>query len=194
MLVQCVCNDIRHVDSESELGKELRGWFGADTYTMNLTMGRLYVVYAVAVHHPWLRYYVADDLYTRTEYPFGYFAAFFKVVDRRPSRCWTLGHQGPDGRSPEVLLACDEWATDPTFYERLVDGLGHEQHVFRERKEFMDLEFPNSSIGYDAEFLGEGWLLCPRCSKAWESQSCEGLVRCPKCKARLSNPLSISRP
>ena len=140
MLVKCVCNDIRSVGSGPDLEKELQTWFGIGTYEMNLTVDRLYVVYAVAVQNGWLRYYVADDLYSRTEYPFGYFAAFFDVVDTRLSRCWTIGCQGVDTRSPEVLVTFKEWAMDPVFYERLVDGADLERSMFRNRKEFMDIE------------------------------------------------------
>lgn len=191
MLVKCVCNDVRSVDSGSELGRELGRSFGTGTHELELTVGGLYVVYAVEVKGGWIRYFVADDVFSSTLYPVAYFATFFDVVDRRVSRCWTIGCQGANARSPEVLVTFEEWSRDPVFYERLVDGADQEQSVFRERREFMDLEFPNPSITDGVEVLDGGWLLCPKCGEAWESQAVEGMARCPKCRALLSNPLFV---
>jgi hypothetical protein len=192
MLVKCVCSDIRNVASGSELGRELGRSFGTDTHHLELTVGGLYVVYGLEIKGGWIRYFVADDAYSSTLYPVAYLATFFDVVDRRVSRCWTIGCRGANTRSSsEVLLAFEEWSRDATFYERLVDGAAQEQAVFRDRKEFMDLEFPNPSIADGAEVLDGGWLLCPKCGEAWESQTAEGMTRCPKCRVLLSNPLFV---
>jgi len=188
MLVRCISNDVRSVDADSALGLELGRWFGVDSQIMDLEVGGLYVVYGVQVKDGWLRYFVADEVHSSTLYPVAYFATFFDVVDQRLSRCWTLGRRSAAERTNELLITFDEWAVDPAFYERLVDGDDREQCTFQARKEFMDLEYPNPSIGHAAELVDEGWLLCPKCGDAWESHSAYGMVRCPKCSALLSNP------
>jgi len=188
MIVRCTCNDVRKVKSSSDLGQELKGWFGPGTHSLDLRIGAFYVVYAVELTRGWVRYFVADENYPSTFYPSGYFAAFFEVVDPRVSRCWTMQWRGVNKTGSEVVLSFEEWAADSAFYEQLVDGGYEEGCTFRDRKEFMDLEFPNPSIVDDAEVFGEGWLLCPKCDEEWESHSVEGMVRCPKCMALLSNP------
>jgi hypothetical protein len=155
---------------------------------MQLTIGRLYVVYAVEIIDGWVRYYVADDVYPNVSYPVGYFAAFFEIVDPRVSGCWTFKCTQPRSRSPNTLLAFENWAQEPLFYENLVDGGAREWEIFRDRKEFMDLEFPDPSLAAVAEAVDIGWLLCPRCSEAWESDEHQGLVRCPRCNTVLNNP------
>jgi hypothetical protein len=180
------------VESGSELGQELKGWFGTDTHSLDLSVGALYVVYAVEITRGWVRYFVADDAFSSTLYPFGYSASFFEVVDSRVSRCWSIGCRGLDSAGSEVVFSFKEWATEETFYERLVDRADQEQGTFRVWKEFMDLEFPNPSIVDGAEVLDGGWLLCPKCSEAWESQGSEGMTRCPKCRALLSNPFFMA--
>lgn len=189
MLVRCISSDVRSVEPGSELGQELKGWFGTDTHSLDLRVGALYVVYAVEIARGWIRYFVADDAFSSTFYPSGYLASFFEVVDPRVSRCWSIGCRGLDTAGSEVVFSFEEWATDATFYERLVDRADQEQRTFRDRKEFMDLEFPNPSIADSAEVLNGGWLLCPKCSDTWKSQPAEGMTRCPKCRVLLSNPL-----
>ena len=191
MLVKCVCDDLRSVDPRSELGQELGRSFGTGTHRLDLTVGSLYVVYALEIKGGWIRYFVADDMFSSTLYPVPYYATFFEVVDSRVSRCWTVGFRGVGTRSLEVLVTFEEWSKDPVFYERLVDGSDLEQSVFRQRKEFMDIEFPNPSIIDSAEPLDGRWLLCPKCGEAWESQAKEGMTRCPKCNALLSNPFFV---
>ena len=131
---------------------------------------------------------MADDTYSSTLYPVAYFVAFFDMVDRRVSRCWTIGYQGTNARSSEIFLTFEEWSMDAASYERLVDGAEQEQRIFRARKELTDLEFPNPSIVDAAQMLDGGWLLCPKCANAWESQAADGMSRCPKCGALLRNP------
>lgn len=193
MLVRCISNDVHSVEPNSELGQELKAWFGADTHFLDLRVGALYVVYALEVIRGWVRYFVADDVFSSTLYPSGYFASFFEMVDPRVSRCWSIRCRGLNTAGSEVVFSFEEWAADEAFYERLVDGAEQEQRTFRARKEFMDLEFPNPSIVDQAEVLEGGRLLCPKCGEAWESQAAEGMSRCPKCRALLSNPLFMAR-
>lgn len=189
MLVKCISNDLREVKPSSELRQELKSWFGTDTHSLDLKVGAVYVVYAVEVFRGWARYFVADEVFSSTLYLMGYFSSFFKVVDSRVSQCWVIQCRELDTARSKVIFSFEEWAMDPMFYERLLDGADREQRTFRRRKEFMDLEFPNPLIAGTAEALNGGWLLCPKCNDSWQPQSMGGMTRCPKCGALLLNPL-----
>lgn len=188
MLVRCISNDIQGPSVEPLLGLELGRSFGVDCRFTELEVGGLYVVYGLQIINGWLQYFVADEVYSRVRYPFAHFAAFFETVDRRLSRTWVLGTRGHALGRSGVLVAFDEWAADAGFYERLVDGGERELRVFQEYKDLMDLEFPSPLFGGLAEALDGDWLLCSDCGDTWESQAVTGMVRCPVCKARLSNP------
>jgi len=188
MLVRCTNNDLRSVDAASPLGREIGCWFGASSTLLPLENGGLYVVYGLQFKDGWLRYFLADDDYLATGYPLSYVAGFFEVVDRRLSHCWVSQHPSDPEPSLDVVMAFPEWTDDPGFYERLVDGDADAVRIFRRRKEFMDVEYPSPLIDDPAEVVDECWLLCPRCSDAWESTTLVGLVRCPSCSTLLANP------
>ena len=186
MLVKCLNNDIRKVNPNTEFGREITKWFGYNSYIMPLTVGKIYVVYALAITKRWTCYFVANDDYT--SYPMGYFASFFKIVDKRVSQCWIVGQGEIEAESTNMILSFDEWMSEDKFQERLLDGYDREKQIFQDRKEFMDLEFPNPSIVDAAEAFKDDWLYCPKCLEGWQSKAIGGLVRCPKGNELLNNP------
>ena len=188
MLVRCTSNDLRSVAAHSPLRQELGRWFDTDSNLLPLRVGGLYVLYGLHVKDGWLRYFLADEDYTATQYPLPYFPVFFDVVDRRMSRCWAVGHEYSVERPSDLLVTFTEWADEPSFYERLIDGEHEVRGIFRERREFMDLEFASPSVSDSAENVKDDWLLCSRCGDAWESNTVLGMVRCPKCTVVLLNP------
>ena len=50
------------------------------------------------------------------------------------------------------------------------------------------LETPDSSIEGHATELDKEWLFCPNCLDAWESNSRDAMVICPKCNHAFHNP------
>jgi hypothetical protein len=50
MLVKCILNDVRHPSLDDGLRSELRKYLGANATSFPLSVGSLYVVYAVEVH------------------------------------------------------------------------------------------------------------------------------------------------
>src|SRR5579883_1533882 len=104
----------------------------------HLTVGREYVVYAVAIRNQQVWYYVVDD--DNLWFPIYKPAPLFEIADARVSRYWKL-KLTPGNLDHEVLLAFEEWISDEQFYDRLSDKEQTEVKVFRERKQQMDGEF-----------------------------------------------------
>ena len=102
-----------------------------------LTVGRAYVVYAVALQNGKLWFYVADDngLY----YPMRYAAPLFEITDDRVPSAWhfrmTPGHLDHD-----ALFAIEEWVADRFFYDRLTDGNTAEVRLFASARKRLDAE------------------------------------------------------
>jgi hypothetical protein len=89
----------------------------------------------------------------------------------------------------QPIITFPEWANNhPDFYDKLSDGDKFEVALFEHYKELMDLEFPDPAVQEAPECL-DGWLICP-CLEAWQSDNTlDALVRCPKCRKLLCNPL-----
>ena len=50
------------------------------------------------------------------------------------------------------------------------------------------LESPDINISQFASILDAKWLFCPSCLDAWESESTQAMVICPKCNNAFHNP------
>ncbi len=59
--------------------------------------------------------------------------------------------------------------------------------------EYEELGTPIPEIEQLAEDIGKGWLYCPICHEAWENRSTYAMVKCPKCKNKLHNPMYVSK-
>lgn len=103
----------------------------------HLTVGREYVVYAIAIRKQQVWYYVVDD--NNLWFPIYKPAPLFKIMDDRVSQHWRIKIT-PGNRDHEVLLAFQEWVSQEWFYDRLSDKEQVEVRVFKERKQQMDAE------------------------------------------------------
>lgn len=184
MRIECVRRRFDEIPDLS-LREIVRQGFGTDTEATGLTVGKRYTVFAREHRNGNAWFYIADDDFGGPRsYPVAYAGSFFDVVDSKGSSFWkTVTVDGAVVRD-----SFSEWATDPVFYERLIDGESFETQLFEKYRVEMELEFPSDDSAGDAELLDESWLLCPKCSEAWESQSSFALVECVKCRAKLSNP------
>lgn len=140
-----------------------------------LQAGVDYVVYAIQVAPDGTWFYLADAGYT--SYPMRHPAAQLEVVDARVSRHWSYGRS----LSGDAVFAPAEWATDPGFYEGLVDGEATAGRPFAEAKASMDLEFARQTHTRRVDDVGDGWVLCPECDEAWAAEGPDELARCPRC-------------
>ncbi len=98
-----------------------------------LTIGAVYVVYAITTFHGHCWYYVFDD--DLQPYPVWNLASLFEIPDPSLPRDWVVGYvrKGADDEGCP-LISFPEWASDHLFYERLVDGDGDAVAVFEARR------------------------------------------------------------
>ena len=178
MLVRCVRNAKDELTA-SELKLEgVEVSFGSYD-TRHLEKGASYVVYAVTPGSPnW--YFIADERYTY--YPFAYPALLFEMVDPSESRYWV---NDASTRSGERMFK--EWASDPFFYESLIDGCEKAVSVFRRVKAAMDVEFMRPDVHMITTRFDEQWGMCPHCDEAWEAAPNDALTVCPGCGKTYKN-------
>jgi len=193
MLVRCDQNIISKIPRFAELRTELDSWFSSVEDRLFLTIGKMYLVYALTFRGsiPW--YFIADDTYDGKHYPFAYPARLFSLVDNRVSRHWVFGFafsRGDESRRATMtsLFAVEPWAKDETFFERLVDGEDDCVKRFDKYKGSLDCEFPNPAITLIAGTIDANWLNCPKCGEAWEASPHERLVKSPQCATVMVNP------
>ena len=105
-----------------------------------LEIGKEYVVYGMTVFLGYVWYFICDE--ASDYYPRWNPAPLFEVVDGRLSRYWRYGYApGPTREQTQVVLAFEEWANDPYFYDRLSDGEEREVDIFARYKRLIDAEF-----------------------------------------------------
>lgn len=108
----------------------------------SVTISKTYLVYALRFFSNQVWYYIDDDHHLW--YPAGRPAPLFQVVDSQLSKYWGLRVSESD-RGTDVLIAFEEWVSDPWFYDRLTDREAREVEKFKERKRQMDEEFPEQA-------------------------------------------------
>ncbi len=133
MLVRCVSNLPQSLPDSYRDKKH--GY--ADDARLPLTVGKAYVVFAVTSYIGGFWFYVADEDFTY--YPVWRPAPLFELIDGRLSRTWRAGLQGSSRK--EWVLAFDEWAADPLYYERLVNGDAEAIQIFERNRRVMEAEF-----------------------------------------------------
>ncbi len=100
----------------------------------SLTVGREYVVYAFREWRGTIWYYICDDNYSY--YPMQNPAPLFEVVDDRVSKYWRFKLSA----NGFLMIAFEQWFTDPDFYDKLTDQEEAEIEIFDKVKELMDAE------------------------------------------------------
>ena len=108
-----------------------------------LTIGKEYVVYALAVKERQIWYYISDD--DELFYPVRYPAPLFDVVDQLLSKHWGYAFT-PEHLDHFALFSFDEWISDPYFYDRLTDGNELDVLSFKTMKAMMDKEATAVSV------------------------------------------------
>ena len=98
-----------------------------------LTIGAVYVVYAITTFRGHCWYYIFDD--NRQPYPVWRLAPLFEISDPLLPPDWVVGYVR-NGHDDEgfPLISFPEWARDHYFYERLVDGDASTVAVFEARR------------------------------------------------------------
>ena len=130
MKVVCEINNILEVKDSSAIERIKKYVFLSDGQ-LNLEKDKEYCVYGIAFrdNSPWYYLCLDEDDESPTAYP----AELFKITDGRLSSCWRLSPQ-------DSSLVFEEWANDPSFYERLVDDDPSAIENFKSYQSLMDKE------------------------------------------------------
>ena len=124
--------------SELPTGVLNENWNLTSETTFPLTVGEEYAVHALTAVGDVFWYYVLDD--HDLGYPVWYPAPLFAITDDTIPSWWAINYI-PNTARPNAtgtsIISFKEWATDKSFYERLVDGDAEAAEVFRrERNKF----------------------------------------------------------
>jgi hypothetical protein len=126
--------DIKDADVLSRLKEYIHypdGEFG-------LVLGKEYTVYGVVFwDNAPLVYIFLDE---GDDYPKPVAMDFFELSDGGLSKCWMLSYSPQGTKESSSSLVFKEWAEDPVFYERLVEGDKAAVDVFNKYRSFMDSE------------------------------------------------------
>lgn len=136
MKVLCTINNIFEIKDAATLDR-LRKYIHLSDGQLDLEKNVKYCVYGIVFRDnaPWYYLCLSEDDESPSPYP----AELFKTTDARLSSCWRL--------STEVItsgvmssMVFDEWANDPSFYERLIDDDPEAIKVFQKYRSLMDKE------------------------------------------------------
>jgi hypothetical protein len=97
-----------------------------------VTPGRIYLVFGVTMLLGIAWYYVLDD--DGHDWPTWVPAPLFDIVDGTIPASWIVGYFRFSRDEQYPLISFPEWATDHSFYERLVEGDSEAIRVFATRR------------------------------------------------------------
>ncbi|MCP3659672.1 MAG: hypothetical protein GY830_04860 [Bacteroidetes bacterium] len=128
--------------------------------------------------------------------PFAYPLEFFKIIDPRMSKHFIYGDSKvliKNKIKTVPFISFKEWALDNIFHENLFDWNKKEKSIFKKYYELMQYEYYNPNLNPSSEKLeiAEGnWAMCPKCIDAWEIDTINEMVKCPKCETVYVSPYS----
>ncbi|MFV0477644.1 MAG: hypothetical protein ACK5ME_07415 [Parahaliea sp.] len=137
MKVICKANNLNSL-SNKRLLKRLKKYISMPDGEIDLDLGREYTVYGVVFwdNSPW--YYLCSEDYD--EYPKPFAAEFFNISDERLSSYWKLSVVDQGEGKILSSFVFDEWAKDPSFYERLIEGDSEAVGLFGKYRQLMSQE------------------------------------------------------
>lgn len=158
-----------------------------DEYKFPLLIGKSYIVYAMNLWAGKISYLIMGEI---GQFPSWIPSELFEIVDGKLSKWWHYSINPDKSKNTIDAVWGYKALTDQSdHFDKLVDGDKGVLEVFIQYKEQMDLEFPDPTISDIAEVMEDGeWFFCPKCNNAWESQSLDGMVKCPNCGTILKNP------
>ncbi len=116
------------------------GGYTKDARFEALTIGKEYNVYAIAVLHGYLWFYLSHDY--NLDYPVHKPVVLFDIVDPRVSQYWEIGfHLDKETGRKDQIIAYKEWVREPYYYGGLLEGEEREVKIYKHYKSLMDKEF-----------------------------------------------------
>lgn len=128
MLVTCVCQGPQ--ESWSEKAQKIFSEHSHPPWDDNIEVSREYPVYGVFFWEGFPWYLICDE--PRDKYPTPKFALLFEQSDATMPAEWVLVPDRGHGKGAALLPPA--WASDDTFYERLLDGDLDCEEVFQRIK------------------------------------------------------------
>lgn len=137
MKVVCRINNLNNISNPYTLDR-LKKYISKPDGDVDLDVGREYKVYGVVFwdNRPWL--YLCTEDYD--EYPKPFSLEFFDVVDDTLSPHWKLSSFSQGEYKAATSLVFGEWAKDPNFYEKLIDGDSEAIATFAKYRHIIDQE------------------------------------------------------
>lgn len=137
MKVICRTNNLNNI-SDSYTLERLKKYISKPDGDMDLDVGKEYKVYGVVFwdNCPW--FYICPEDYD--EYPKPFSSEFFDVVDSTLSPHWKLSSISQGVYEAATSLVFDEWAKDPSFYEKLIEGDFEAVDTFAKYRNIIDQE------------------------------------------------------
>lgn len=132
----CSVNNINVIDDHEAL-RRIKRYIRLKDGLIDLDINKEYLIFGVLVRDGFLWLYVRDD--ESDEYPLPYPIEVFSITDSRLSKYWVFSSPSRKGEYP--LLVFKEWADDPDFYEKLVNGDDTSVRCFSKYTELMSVEF-----------------------------------------------------
>jgi hypothetical protein len=149
-----------------------------------ITTNHEYTVYGVLFSGGTVSYLVQDDDNLPSWYP----ASLFRVSDGRVSQYWVSVDWSSLAHKYFYMISFPELVSSPAFFDSLSLGENFAREIFYKRKDLADLEFVDDSVEKTVMFVDENWVQCPLCCEAWEINSYDAMVRCPKCHGVFHRP------
>lgn len=137
MKIVCKVNNLNSFSDEGLL-RRLKKYISMPDGEVDLEIGKEYTVYGVVFwdNSPW--YYICVEEYD--EYPKPFAAEFFNVLDDRLSLHWKLSSVAQGEGEVLSSLVFEEWAKDPSFYERLIEDDPEASAQFGKYRQLIDHE------------------------------------------------------
>ncbi|WP_448119167.1 hypothetical protein [Pseudomonas serbica] len=137
MKILCVHNNLNDI-KEHDTVLHLKRYISMPDGEVELEVGKQYVVYGIEFREncPW--FYICTEDYD--DYPKPFSASFFDVIDKRFSMYWELSFEHEHGDKPQSKIAFSEWASDPSYYEKLIEGEDLAISTFAKYRTLIDQE------------------------------------------------------
>jgi hypothetical protein len=137
MKAVCKINNLNDI-SDTETVLRLKRYIFIPDGELDLQLGKEYTVYGIEFRDncPW--YYICQE--DSDEYPKPFAADFFDITDNRLSSYWKLSFKNQDNGKHKSCFVFQEWASDISFYENLIDGEEQAVFSFAKYKKLIDTE------------------------------------------------------
>ena len=128
--VTCIENSVSSVRND-RLRMLLQKSIHLEGPDSDLEVGRTYDVQAIEVRGDagwWLYLHTVSS----SDWPYPYPAEFFTIDENTLPEDWCIGSQFQEGRFALKCISFAEWASDNSFYEKLIDGDSMALAVYRQ--------------------------------------------------------------